>query len=775
MARIDLFVCHVTEDRQTAQDLVVELEKRGLRCWFAPRDIVGGQAYDDAIADALDECRAMLLVFSDRCNDSDYIRREVTVAGESGKIVIPLRIEDAKPRKGLKIRLTDLHWIDAFVERDKALDQLVTTVGNLDGPLAALPAKPLPTSDTETTNDGFSPPPLSAPRPTSPRLAALSAAVLVLSAAGGYWYWSAGSAPERTRAEARPQLGSLATAASVSQEPGPEHRASTETARRPDNRGTPGLLTTDDPTFFDRASGQPIVWYQKTSNGDIELYDAKGFHPKSGEPLLPITRDVIEEWQTKRATARAVPSKAPEPVDPKTYPFFDQITGAPRIWYWKDTEGRYSFFDAPGFHPTVGEPLMVADKAFVMDFKREQEEREARAKAEAEAKLARERQEAEQRAEAERRAENEKRIAAEEQRRQTEAAEQARREQARREQEEREARAKAEAEAKLARERLEAQQRAEAERRADEEKRRVAEEQRRQIEAAERARREQAKREQEEREARAKAEAEAKIARERQEAEQRAEAERRAAEEKRRVAEEQRRSEEERRRQAEAAERTRREQAEREAEQRRREAEAREAERRAGDRCDELAGNPTDQRGNGRGVPYEILKLQTREAIDACTKAVELNPAEARYQYQLARATQMIDKPRAFEMQKRVAAKRYPAAFDNLGWLYISLAKSKDEAVRQFKVGVQLGDPDCMMSLAEMIDQKAYLPSDPLREKIALYKQAAALGHPSAQRALEIEMANYQRQQQDLLNQQQMQQQMLGLFGAALMGAMSGR
>src|ERR1700687_476803 len=119
-----LFISHVSEDRMAAMDIVSELERRGIPCWIAPRNIAPGHPFDDEIASALERCRAMLLVFSDQCNESEYIRREVTVAGENQKIVIPLRIEDAQPRRGLRIRLSDLHWLDAFRARDQAFEEL---------------------------------------------------------------------------------------------------------------------------------------------------------------------------------------------------------------------------------------------------------------------------------------------------------------------------------------------------------------------------------------------------------------------------------------------------------------------------------------------------------------------------------------------------------------------------------------------------------------------------------------------------------------------------
>jgi TIR domain len=124
-----LFVSHVSEDRAEAMEIVAALERRKICCWIAPRDVQPGHPFDDEISAAIDGCRAMLLVFSDHCNDSEYIRREVTVAGESQKLVIPFRIENAQPKHGLRVRLADLHWIDGFIAREQAVDVLVQALG----------------------------------------------------------------------------------------------------------------------------------------------------------------------------------------------------------------------------------------------------------------------------------------------------------------------------------------------------------------------------------------------------------------------------------------------------------------------------------------------------------------------------------------------------------------------------------------------------------------------------------------------------------------------
>jgi hypothetical protein len=122
---LKLFVSHVSEDRAAALEIIRELERHGVSCWIAPRDVRAGRPFDDQIAEAIENCQAMLLVFSSRCNGNEYIRREVTVAGESNKIIVPLRIENAQPQGGLRMRLSDLHWIDAFVDRERAVAEMV--------------------------------------------------------------------------------------------------------------------------------------------------------------------------------------------------------------------------------------------------------------------------------------------------------------------------------------------------------------------------------------------------------------------------------------------------------------------------------------------------------------------------------------------------------------------------------------------------------------------------------------------------------------------------
>jgi hypothetical protein len=55
-------------------------------------------------------------------------------------------------------------------------------------------------------------------------------------------------------------------------------------------------------------------------------------------------------------------------------------------------------------------------------------------------------------------------------------------------------------------------------------------------------------------------------------------------------------------------------------------------------------------------------------------------------------------------------------------------------------MGVDLGDSDSMLSLAEMIDKNYAVPRGPGETKLALYHRAAQLGNKAAANAEQVEL-----------------------------------
>ena len=52
-------------------------------------------------------------------------------------------------------------------------------------------------------------------------------------------------------------------------------------------------------TFFDENTKRPLVWYNKTKEGDIEYFTAPGLHPITGKTLDEITTYIIDKYVPK--------------------------------------------------------------------------------------------------------------------------------------------------------------------------------------------------------------------------------------------------------------------------------------------------------------------------------------------------------------------------------------------------------------------------------------------------------------------------------------------
>jgi hypothetical protein len=110
----DVFISHSAKDKVTADAVCAMLESEGVRCWIAPRDVLPSMEWSEAIIDAIEECRIMVLVFTANANDSPQIRREVERAVNHGVAILPVRIEDVLPGKGLEYFIGNVHWLDAL-------------------------------------------------------------------------------------------------------------------------------------------------------------------------------------------------------------------------------------------------------------------------------------------------------------------------------------------------------------------------------------------------------------------------------------------------------------------------------------------------------------------------------------------------------------------------------------------------------------------------------------------------------------------------------------
>jgi hypothetical protein len=149
----EVFVSYSHRDKPVADAVVSHLEQAGIRCWVAPRDVIPGRVWGEAIVQAIETTRLMVVILSDEANHSRQVLREVERAVASDVVVVPFRIETFEPTGAMAYYLASEHWLDAMTTPlERHIARLVEVAQALLGtprvqaapPPAPTPAAPAP-------------------------------------------------------------------------------------------------------------------------------------------------------------------------------------------------------------------------------------------------------------------------------------------------------------------------------------------------------------------------------------------------------------------------------------------------------------------------------------------------------------------------------------------------------------------------------------------------------------------------------------------------------
>ena len=109
----DVFISYASQDAAVARIVVEALERTGVGCWIAPRDVTPGAFYADEIVHAIDAAKAIVLILSQNAADSQHVLREVERAASKRHPVVSLRVDQAPLPAGLGYFLNTSQWLDA--------------------------------------------------------------------------------------------------------------------------------------------------------------------------------------------------------------------------------------------------------------------------------------------------------------------------------------------------------------------------------------------------------------------------------------------------------------------------------------------------------------------------------------------------------------------------------------------------------------------------------------------------------------------------------------
>jgi TolB-like protein len=134
-----VFISYASQDGTVAEAIVEALERQGLKCWIAPRDVMAGAPYAGQIIHAIDAARVSVLILSRNAAASPHVLREVERTASKRHSIVALRIDQAPLPADFEYFLNSSHWLDASSSAiGRTLPKLVSAVqGAIQAPTLA--------------------------------------------------------------------------------------------------------------------------------------------------------------------------------------------------------------------------------------------------------------------------------------------------------------------------------------------------------------------------------------------------------------------------------------------------------------------------------------------------------------------------------------------------------------------------------------------------------------------------------------------------------------
>ncbi len=127
MVRGLLFASYSRADRERVDALIADIEREGLPVWLDRVNIGGGTTWPEAIVQAIKSSSALIIFCSPHAFQSDNVLREVNLAAEYKKVILPIVLERVQMPDSFHYYLSTRQIIDVTEDpnwRGKMMDAL---------------------------------------------------------------------------------------------------------------------------------------------------------------------------------------------------------------------------------------------------------------------------------------------------------------------------------------------------------------------------------------------------------------------------------------------------------------------------------------------------------------------------------------------------------------------------------------------------------------------------------------------------------------------------
>ena len=110
----EVFVSYSSQDYERVMPLVDRLRLVGVAVWVDEGNIDAATLWSESIVEAIAECRVLIMMVSSHSTDSHNVVKEVMIASEGKKTILPIYLEPAEIPAKLKYQLTGIQHLEWF-------------------------------------------------------------------------------------------------------------------------------------------------------------------------------------------------------------------------------------------------------------------------------------------------------------------------------------------------------------------------------------------------------------------------------------------------------------------------------------------------------------------------------------------------------------------------------------------------------------------------------------------------------------------------------------
>ena len=189
----DIFISYSREDQQQVVKLVEHLRGEGLNVWMDETDIHGATIWTKEIVEAIRAAELFILAISHHSTGSKNVVKELALASEREKIILPIYLEQCEIPETMEYQLAGIQNIALHtLDKAKAYEFIHQTIRRLgvgqprqDENQALGQAADAPSQGHGSTITGHMPPPKA--KGSSGMWIGIAAALFVIAAVGGWF------------------------------------------------------------------------------------------------------------------------------------------------------------------------------------------------------------------------------------------------------------------------------------------------------------------------------------------------------------------------------------------------------------------------------------------------------------------------------------------------------------------------------------------------------------------------------------------------------------